>query len=201
MPTPPSKLSSVQETIVVLARAKPHSTVRELYEVARGRQQTLAEEEFVERVVKLVAGGKIELEETIPSNVPFSKFLAVWYLNLWLYVVVSISVVILVAVYALPQAYPLVVIRWVAGSIFVLFLPGYVTSRALFPKKELDSVENFALSLGLSLALVPLMGLVLNYTPWGITLNALIVSLILYVVIVGFAAAARNFQLLRVNPV
>lgn len=182
-----------------LARAKPHSTVRELYEVTRGSQQNLAEEKFVEGIVELVAGGKIELEESIPPNVPFPKFLAAWYLNLWLYVAVGVAAVTLAAVYMLPQAYPLVVIRWVAGSILVLFLPGYVTLRALFPKRELDDVENCALSLGLSLALVPLIGLVLNYTAWGITLDALIVSLTLYVVIVGFAAAVHSFQLLRVS--
>jgi len=182
-----------------LARSKPHSTVRELYEIAKGTEQSLSEEEFVGGAMQLVAGGKIELEEIVPPNAAFSKFLATWYLSLWFYVVVGVAAITLCAVYALPQAYPFVVIRWVAGSIFVLFLPGYVTLRALFTKKEFDSVENFALSLGLSLALVPLMGLVLNYTSWGITLDALIVSLTLYVVIVGFAAAVRSFQLLRVS--
>ena len=182
-----------------LARAKPHSTVRELFEIAKESQQNLSEEEFAEKAMQLVAGGNIELEESIPPNAAFSKFLTTWYLSLWLYVVVGVAGVTLCAVYALPQAYPFVVVRWVAGSIFVLFLPGYVTLRALFPKRELDSVENFALSLGLSLALVSLMGLVLNYTTWGITLNALIVSLTMYVVVVGFATARRSFQLLQMS--
>jgi hypothetical protein len=182
-----------------LASSKPDSIVRELYEKANGSQQTLSEVEFVQGMLELAAGGKIELEESIPSNLSFWKFLGAWYLNSWIYVVLGIAAATLVAVYALPQAYPLVLLRWVAGSVFVLLLPGYVTLRALFPKRELDDVENFALSLGLSLALVPLISLVLNYTPWGITLNALILSLTLYVVIVGFAAAARRFQLLRVS--
>ena len=183
-----------------LARKNPHSTVRELYETAKGSEQDLPEDEFVQGVLQLVSGEKIELEEGFPSNFSFLKFLGTWYLNSWLYVVVATAAVTLCAVYLLPQTYPFVVIRWVAGSILVLWLPGYVTLRALFPKRELDNVMDFALSLGLSLALVPLMGLALNYTRWGITLDSLIVSLTLYVIAVGFAAAGRSFQLLRESP-
>ena len=149
--------------------------------------------------MELADDGKVELEESIPSSASFAKFLTTWYLSLWLYCTLALTALTLGAVYLLPQAYPLVAVRWIAGSGFVLFLPGYVTLRALFPKRELDNVENFALSLGLSLALVPLMGLVLNYTAWGITFDAIIVSLTLYVVIIGCAAARRSFQILHVN--
>ncbi|HJJ86646.1 MAG TPA: DUF1616 domain-containing protein, partial [Methanocorpusculum sp.] len=48
----------------------------------------------------------------------------------------------------------------------ILFIPGYVLIAALFPeKKSIDGIERFALSVGLSIAVVPLIGLVLNYTP------------------------------------
>jgi len=39
-------------------------------------------------------------------------------------------------------------------------------TAALFPgKDDLDGIERIALSFGLSIAVVPLMGLALNYTP------------------------------------
>jgi len=73
---------------------------------------------------------------------------------------------------------PFVYLRYIFGSIAVLFLPGYSLIEALYPKKEdLDSLERLALSIGLSLALVPLVGLLLNYTPWGIRLDPIIVAL------------------------
>ena len=68
-------------------------------------------------------------------------------------------------------------LRYVFGSLLVLFLPGYSLIELLYPKKELDELTRFALSVGLSLALVPLVGLVLNYTPFGIRLFPVALSL------------------------
>jgi uncharacterized membrane protein len=189
----------LQDTVLSLARNKPHSSVRELYEIAKGSEQGLSEEEFVEAAAQLSAGGKVALEEDIAPNVSFIEFLGTWYLSLWVYLVVGVAVVASCAVYLLPNTYPLVVIRWVSGSVFILFLPGYVTMRTLFLKKELDNIENFVLSLGLSLALVPLIGLALTYTRWGVTLNAITLTLTLYVVVVAILAARRSFQLLHMN--
>jgi uncharacterized membrane protein len=54
------------------------------------------------------------------------------------------------------------------GLPFVLFVPGYVLIAALFPRADdLDWIERIALSFGLSIAVVPLIGLGLNYTPGG----------------------------------
>jgi len=70
------------------------------------------------------------------------------------------------------------VLRLALGLPFVLFFPGYVFNAALFPRKNnLDSLERVALSFGLSIALVPLIGLILNYTPWGIRLWPILISL------------------------
>jgi len=71
--------------------------------------------------------------------------------------------------------------RIVLGLPFVLFFPGYLLIAAMFPKKaDLGGIERFALSFGLSIAIVPLIGLGLNYTPWGISLIPVIVSLLVY---------------------
>lgn len=60
-------------------------------------------------------------------------------------------------------------LRTCLGIILVLFLPGYSLTEALFPaKKDLEGIERAAISFGLSIAIVPIMGLGLNYSPWGI---------------------------------
>ncbi len=73
-------------------------------------------------------------------------------------------------------------VRVVLGFAFVLVAPGYALTTALFPKKgELAGAERLALCLGLSTAVVPLLGLLLNYTPWGIRLVPVTFSLTLFV--------------------
>jgi uncharacterized membrane protein len=59
----------------------------------------------------------------------------------------------------------------------------------------LDGIECLALSVGLSLALVPLVGLLLNYTPWGIRLDPIMISLTILTVGLALVAFARRFRL------
>jgi uncharacterized membrane protein len=85
--------------------------------------------------------------------------------------------------------------RIVLGLPFVLFFPGYVLIAALYPRRsDLDGVERVALSLGLSLAVVPLIGLVLNYTPWGIRLTPILVSLALFITVCSVAAVRQRMR-------
>lgn len=98
------------------------------------------------------------------------------------------TVVLLVTIVLLPES----PIRVALGLPFVLFFPGYTLIAALYPRKDdLDGVERLALSLGLSLAVVPLIGLILNYLPWGIRLTPIIVSLTLFTLVCS-GLAARN---------
>ena len=84
-------------------------------------------------------------------------------------------------------------LRYVFGSVLVLFLPGYAFIEALYPKRELDELTRFALSIGLSLALVPLTGLVLNYTPFGIRLVPVAISLAGLTVALLIVALTRKY--------
>jgi uncharacterized membrane protein len=66
---------------------------------------------------------------------------------------------------------------------------------ALYPKSEdMDGLVRFALAIGLSLAIAPLVGLALNYTPWGITLSPIMVVLAVLIEGLGFAALVRRFR-------
>ena len=87
-------------------------------------------------------------------------------------------------------------IRTILGVLLVLFIPGYSLIAALFPKKEdLSGIERAALSFGLSIAVTPLIGLALNYTPWGIRLDPILISLTYFTLIMVLVAFLRRRRL------
>lgn len=80
----------------------------------------------------------------------------------------------------------------------VLFFPGYALIAALFPGNgEIDGLERLALSFGLSIAVVPLIGLVLNYTPYGIRLDPVVTSLVFFTLCMAAIAQYRRAGLPR----
>ena len=87
-------------------------------------------------------------------------------------------------------------VRIILGLLFVLVLPGYALIAALFPgSKDIDWIERAALSFGLSIAVVPLLGLVLNYTPWGIRLESIIVTVLMFTLGMCLVAYFRRMRL------
>jgi uncharacterized membrane protein len=55
---------------------------------------------------------------------------------------------------------------------------------ALFPgKKPFENIERAILSFGISIAIIPLIGLFLNFTPWHLNLVAILVSTVLFTVL------------------
>ena len=123
---------------------------------------------------------------------------------LWYWAIVALAAATVIAVFVIPEnAYPIVYVRNVLGIIFVLLLPGYAFLKALFPaqipvikttSEGLDNIERIALSLGLSITLVPIVGLILNYTPWGIRLVPITLSLLALTLVSATAALLREHQ-------
>jgi len=73
--------------------------------------------------------------------------------------------------------------------------------KTLFPMRRIDRVELMTLSIGTSLALVTLVGLLLNYTPWGLrlipittSLSILTISFIIIGLFREYQERAKNFQ-------
>jgi len=96
-------------------------------------------------------------------------------------------VLILVVSFADSQA-----LRIALGLPFLLFFPGYTLIAALFPKNsDIGTTERLALSIGFSVVITPLIGVVLNYV-WAIRLYSILVSLTIFVAAMSAAAWYRR---------
>lgn len=147
-------------------------------------------------ISKMEESGIIDLVEIAPRD--FKEYLcSPFSLDLWFVLSATLSTILIVLVFGITQ-YPLVTIRYVLGTIFVLFIPGFSLIQCLYYRREdLDDLERFALSIGLSLALVPLVGLVLNYTPFGIRLPPVTISLSILSIILIVCGTIRRYRYLR----
>lgn len=163
-----------------------------LNEKTRGRITFKELEQFYYKV----AGGEIRLRDPQPPAT-FLEYLARPDYNLWFYTSLLLALSTLVVIWASHSVSWIMPLRYVLGSLYVLFLPGYSLIEALYPEEgRLSDLEKLALSIGLSLALVPLIGLVLNYSPWGIRLTPFIAASLVLVILLLLTGAYRRYRLL-----
>ncbi len=148
------------------------TTVNQLVEVV-SREAGLPRSWVAYEVYLMWKRGELNIEhEPLENAVMFLASVdGVWY---WVTLAITLASL---AVVMLVKGGPLMPIRYLLGAVSVLFMPGYSIVEALYPRgDELAPLERLALSIGLSLAVVPLVGLILNYTPWGIRLIPIVVS-------------------------
>lgn len=125
----------------------------------------------------------------------------------WLLLIDLLTLLLVLVVYLIPS----VPVRIVLGLPFLLFFPGYTLVEALFIRRTdqshepdsgsgkdtqktrgIDGIERIALSFGMSFAVVALIGLCLNYTPWGIRLGPVLFSISAFILIMSVVAMVRR---------
>ena len=136
-------LGDFEQTLVRVIGNDHPETLGQAVKLACSRLSDCGEDKaVVDCVLRLESQGKILLEKPV-SVVPSSLmgfFLSGFALWFWLVFVSAVATTVMV--FVVPESmFPLVYVRYVFGSVFVLFLPGFSLIRALFASKELDGVE------------------------------------------------------------
>jgi uncharacterized membrane protein len=84
-------------------------------------------------------------------------------------------------------------LRIILSLPILLFIPGYCLIAVLYPKKhEIEFIERIALSFGISIAVVPLISYGLNFTPWGIRVDSVVISLTVLILALILVAHYRR---------
>jgi uncharacterized membrane protein len=95
----------------------------------------------------------------------------------------EITTIILIVIVLLV---PVTIVRIIVGLPLLAFLPGYALLSALFSiKNRLNGLEQITICFGMSIAISALLGLGLNYTPWGITLESVLYSLAAFIIVMS----------------
>jgi hypothetical protein len=192
----------IKEIILEIVKKQKPETTNQLIQLIQEKTK-MTEQEIINLVIELENEDKLQLTQkknfvyTTPNAYIYSRNAA------WFWITIATSIATVIAVFTIPEdAYPMVYLRSALGVVFVLFLPGYTFIKTLFPSKlpiptsseNMDNIERAALSFGMSLALTPIVGLILNYTPWGIRLTPVTLSLLALTAIFATAAILREYQ-------
>lgn len=185
----------------LIKKEKPHS-VKQLVELAK-KETSRPEEEIIQQIKQLQDKGLIKLDEP-PRPTPqiLTSYLketeAYWY---WTTLILAIAAAICAFTIA-EDAYPLAYVRQILALPFILFLPGYAFTRALFPKhtpfqtssKSLDSAIRIVLGIGFSLAIVPLITYFLDHTPLGVRSTPILLSVLLVTLVFATIGIVRQYR-------
>ncbi len=172
-----SEDEAIDEKILEIAKVRSPPTVKALVEEA-AKSLGLQSDVVLKRVVDLQDNGKLSLillPENVPRNMSGYALSSQAY---WFWVVTAISLLTIVSTLLVGEkAYPLIYGRYALGFLFICFLPGYSLTKLFFPAREMGGLEKLALSIGLSLAIVPFTVFILDYLPVGVRATPIAVSL------------------------
>lgn len=134
-----------------------------------------------------------------------SKLTQIWdlviifLLNLALFGIIALSELTKVAP-THPTGWVISFLRLFIGFGDVFIFPGYLIQLAIFPSRTLlDSIERFGLSLGFSVALIPIEIWLVDQFPWGLQFWAVVTCHIVIIFILLLIVTIQRFFLSPVD--
>ena len=192
---------STKELIIKILQEQKPETTRQLISSVQ-KTTNKSENEIIHLINQLEAEDKIHYNmKQEKTSASFGTYLFSFE-SVWYWTILAVALVTTLTVFTVPQdSFPLAYVRNVLGVIFVLFLPGYAFVKAIFQTKvpfktsseSFDNIERLVLSIAMSIAITPMVGLILYYTPIGIGLTPITLSLLALTVFLATAAMAREY--------
>jgi uncharacterized membrane protein len=169
---------------------KVGDVVSNLHKVDR----SISEDEIHDAVRNLERKGAVSLsEEKIQAS--FVQSLLDPWTNLPLWAAVLGSALMIVSLYLLPLDGSWLGVRGLVGAIFLFVLPGYVLAELLVQKDKPRVIEQIAVSIGLSMAAVVLIGTVLGFSEIGVRIDPTVAVVSAIIIAGGILASYRNYNL------
>ena len=149
-------------------------------------------EEIQNAVKKLESEKKITLlEPGIKGN--FFHYVMRSYNGLSLWLTTAATCLIMTLVFLLPNVEPWSYMRMISGAAFVLFTPGNALVQLLFAHRNMEQTEQMVLSVGLSIALISIIGLILEYILSALTVESAVISIGMLSITISAVANYSHF--------
>jgi uncharacterized membrane protein len=186
-----------KEQLLSIIRDKQPSTFGALRHSLAEMRVEVRDEELTALVTQLSAEGLINLAVTSRLS-SFSDYLIDVGESGWMYCSLVLALIETLLVESRTTNDVLVVLRLAIGFALLGFLPGYSMMRLVFPRRDLALLEQFMLSVFLSILVSILTGVVLgSLGDLQATSNTLLLTVLTFGLSLG--AAYRAFAVLNAN--
>lgn len=180
----------LQELVLETAKTLSQPTVSQVID-ALVKQKGLKFTDATQAVYLEWKKGTLNLAETNPSTKLTSYLFSLE--NAWFWATTGFIICSALVIFTAESPLFLYV-RYVLGGVFI-FLPGFMLISAIYPRgDDIDGIERIGLSIGLSLAILPIMALLLNYTPLGIRLESIVAVIAVLTEFLAVICVVKRFR-------
>jgi hypothetical protein len=165
-----------QRILDSVATHKCYSVNDLVVELQHTYSKSLSIEEIQNAVRKLESEKKIMLLRPGTKG-HFFHYILRSYNGLSLWLTTAATCLIMAIVFLLPNIEPWSYMRMITGVVFVLFIPGNALVQLLFAHRNMEQTEQMVLSVGLSIALISIIGLMLKYILLALTVESAVISI------------------------
>jgi hypothetical protein len=195
----PSDNRQLRTLIIDKINIERPETVQKLITLVR-QETRLPENQIMKAIIEL-EGTTLRFRNQPLSNLKSKSPTTSFATFKWYAIILLLDIATALAVFNISEdSYPLVFVRYTLGLILIFFLPGFALTMFLFPNeyskkstlKNAYSIDRVALSVGLSIVFVIIVGLVSYHAPWGIGLMSIVTILVILTEVFATAALYRE---------
>ena len=187
-------IDEVKKIIINTIQIKSPNTVEELINIIE-YENKIKKEKLVDVILQLQREDIITFNKVYENEVKTIIDYLLSKKSFWFWVNIIITTITYFFVNFIPtDNISTKFLRYIFGSISILFLPGYNLIKILYPTKEINNIERTALSIGCSIAIVPLIGLLLNYAYIEIKTSSIMLIITTLTLILSITAIFREYN-------
>ncbi len=174
----------------ILSQSTPRS-VRQLVARIRVKNSTVSEDRILSAIDALEHDGVIDLK--MPRFESFRDFFLDVSWNSDFFVVLSIAATSGL-LYFVATGLPWRLLQIVPGVLLVFYLPGHSFLKIVLASRELQPLERIVLEIGTSIVLIMLMGLLLNFSGFGLLSASALASVTVFNTIMALWASYHHYS-------
>lgn len=185
---------NMEQEILKIMELRKLSTGAELIEII-SKELNIEREDAIEYVLTLEDEKLIIfIEQNIRKPTNIQSYLVSSHAYWYCLVTIGSLFTLFSSIIPSPQPIIILYLTYLVGSFFVLFLPGYCITRIFYLDGDISRLKRVLFSMGFSISASSIIGVIMNYTPWGINKIPIVISEFILITVLSSYGVYREFN-------